>query len=152
MSLSCHAFALLSRAPNVPESIVISFVICDLSFIVVHCRCIAIFAHLLLFFFSGHRCLCLLLFLSYRPHKSGLFFSPLQPFLTLLSAWTVFFIHCIIITHVFLLSLLDAVLSVALPPTRPNHAIIDLPSSSAVTGRLVVDRYAAKIYEYTFSK
>jgi len=126
---------------------------------VVHCRCIAISAHLLSFsfFLLAAGVSVFIIALPYHLHGSGLFISLLQPLQSLqtpLSAWTVFFfIHCIIITRIFpslVASLLDAVISVILHASRPDHAIIDLPSFSG-DWRHVIERCAEKMSLSAFS-
>lgn len=59
-------------------------------------------------------------------------------------------IQCIIIVHIF--PFIACCCPFSSTTSRPFHAIIDLSSASAVTRRHVIDRYAEKIYEYTFSK
>ena len=86
--------------------------------------------------------LCLLLLVPHHPHGSGLFLPPQVCYRLGLS----FFLFIVLLSRTYFTpSLFDAVFSVALPSHDRDHAIIDLSSLSAETGRHVMDRYAANI-------
>lgn len=75
ISLSCHAFVLLSRACGSPFLLLFAFLLFIVDASLSLCTC----CRSLPFFFSGRRCLCLLLLLSYHPHGPGLFFLSRNP-------------------------------------------------------------------------
>ena len=113
ISLSCRAFALLSRVPNVSVDCRLSLFTVCYSLSIHCCRYAPAFVIFLSFFLVAG--VCLLLLLLYHPHESGLF-SSLQPLLTLLSAWTQFFLFIVLLSRAHILpSLLDAVFSELLP-------------------------------------
>jgi hypothetical protein len=134
ISLSCHAFALLSRAPCVCPlpSLPLFAVRCSLS---MHCYLCP--PAVVLVFSSGRRCFCVyyrftLSFARIRTFYFSLatFAIPADPAIGL---DCVFFIHCIIITRIFpslIASLLDAVISVVLAPHDLIMLLLTYPSSS----------------------
>ena len=113
ISLSCHAFALLSCTPNVLvdfRSLLLFAVCCSLS---MHCCLCAPAVALFLLFLAAGVCVYYCFYLITRTDLDFFFFLA-QPSLTLLglNSYSLYYYHA----HIFLPSLLDAVLSVAPPP------------------------------------